>query len=85
MITMKTILIISDIKRIRKGYRPASNAWYYSVLYDVCTMISMIKMSLCNIFRVRSGYKCSKCGKESDDADVIFDCICFHEYGDSKK
>ncbi len=82
---MKTISVTNDIKRIRKGYRPTSSVWYYQVLYDICALISIIKMSLCNIFRMHSGYKCPKCGKESNDADVIFDCICFHEYGDSKK
>ncbi|TRZ88499.1 MAG: hypothetical protein D4R88_07700, partial [Methanosarcinales archaeon] len=45
------ISVTSEIKRIFKGYRSTSNAWYYHVLYDVCTLISVIKMSLCNIFR----------------------------------
>ena len=45
------ISVTSEIKRIFKGYRPTSNAWYYHVLYDVCTLISVIKMRLCNIFR----------------------------------
>lgn len=89
---MKTILVTSEIKRISKGYRPTSNAWYYGVLYDVCTLISVIKMTICNIFRMRSGYKCPKCGKESNDANDIFSCIyvhesCIyvHEYGEDKK
>lgn len=43
--------VTSEIKRIFKGYRSTSNAWQYHVLYDVCTLISVIKMSLCNIFR----------------------------------
>jgi len=45
------ISVTGEIKRIFKGYRSTSNAWYYHVLYDVCTLISVIKMSLCNIFR----------------------------------
>lgn len=85
MITMKNISVISEIKRIRKGYRPASNIWYYRVLYDICTLISVTKMSICNIFRMRSGYKCPRCGKKSDDANVVFDCIYNHEYMEGKK
>lgn len=54
MIKMKNISVISEIKRIRKGYRPASNTWYYHVLYDVCTLVGVVKMSICNIFRARS-------------------------------
>jgi len=45
------ISVTSEINRIRKGYRSASGAWYYHVLYDVCTLFSVIKMSICNIFR----------------------------------
>lgn len=85
VITMKTISITSEIKRIRKGYRPASNAWYYHALYDVCILISVIKMGLSNMLSMHSGYKCPRCGKESNDANVIFDCICDHEYVECKK
>lgn len=45
------ISVTSEIKRIFKGYRSTSNAWYYHVIYDVCTLISIIKMRLCNICR----------------------------------
>lgn len=85
VIKMKNISVISEIKRISKGYRPASNAWYYHVLYDVCTFVCVIKMTICNIFRMRSGYKCPRCGKESSDANVVFDCIYNHEYVEGKK
>jgi len=45
------ISVTGEIKRICKGYRSKSDAWYFHMLYDVCTLISIFKMRLYNIFR----------------------------------
>jgi hypothetical protein len=72
-----------ELKRIRGGYRPVSNAWYYQILYDVCTLISVIIMRVKRIRTKHLRYKCPRCGKESDDHQVIFNCITDHEYNKS--
>lgn len=82
---MKTISVANEIKRIRLGYGPTSNVWYYQVLYYICAQISIIKMRLSNMLNMRSGYKCSRCGKKSNDASVIFDCVYNHEYVEGRK
>ena len=79
--------IICELKRISKGYRPVSKAWYYCMLYDICVLICIINVGMKNMLRPSYGYKCLVCGKESNDSQVIFDCIYDHEYnkeGDEK-
>jgi hypothetical protein len=38
--------IIDELRRISKGYNPVSKAWYYQVLRDVCTSISIVIVRL---------------------------------------
>lgn len=76
--------IIDELTRIRKGYKPVSKAWYYKILYDICALISIIKMSIKHMRKPNLRYKCPNCGKESDDSQVVFDCIYDHEYNKNK-
>lgn len=81
---MKKSVIIEELKRIRNGYRPVSKAWQYQILYDFCTLISVIimrvKRMIKGIGKTNFRYKCPKCGKGSNDSQVVFNCIVDHEY-----
>jgi len=72
--------IIEEIKRIRKGYRPKQNVWYYGILYDFLFLINTVILRMKRARKQHFRYKCPKCGKGSDDSQVIFDCIRDHEY-----
>lgn len=83
--------IIDEIKRIRGGYAPKCDAWYYRILYDFLTLISVIvvhiKRFLDGTRKPHLRYKCPECGNESEDSQVVFNCIYDHEYnkGDGGK
>lgn len=80
---MNKLGIIDELKRIQKGYSPVSKAWPYQVLCDVCNSISIIVMRLKRTRKEKFRYECPRCGKESNDSQVIFDCIYDHEYNKS--
>lgn len=75
--------IIEEIKRILKGYRPTRDVWYYRILYDFLTLISIVIMRMKRVRKQHFRYKCPMCGKGSDDSQVVFDCIYDHEYNKS--
>lgn len=75
-----------ELQRINGGYRPVSKAWYLQLYYYLAKLTSIIVVSVKNLRKPSFKYACPNCGKESNDSEVIFNCICNHEYnkGDGK-
>lgn len=72
--------IMEEIRRINKGHKPTSDAWYCKILYGIHTLIYATVSRIKNAKKRHLKYRCPLCDKESDDYQVIFDCICGHEY-----